>query len=74
MTLLSAGWWVNPTHHRFNPDEPGQKSTHIKICKKISTQPDSNPWWAGLAREFQPILTALVLHGVNSDRSTCTWG
>jgi len=25
-------------------DEPGQKSTRIKICKRISTQPDSNPW------------------------------
>jgi len=40
--------------------EPGQKSTRIEICKKISTQPDPNPWWAGLARGFQPILIALI--------------
>jgi len=40
-------------------DEPGQKSTCIEICKKISTQPDPNPWWAELARWFQSILTAL---------------
>jgi len=25
-------------------DEPGQKSTRIEICKKISTQPGPNPW------------------------------
>ena len=24
--------------------ELGQKSTRIKICKKISTQPNPNPW------------------------------
>jgi len=39
---------------------PGQKSTRIEICKKISTQPDPNPWWARLARGFQPILTVLA--------------
>jgi len=39
--------------------EPGQTSTHIEICKNISTQPGPNPWWAGLARGFQPILTTL---------------
>jgi len=42
-------------------NEPGQKSTRIEICKKISTQPDPNPWWVGLAREFQPILKALII-------------
>jgi len=41
--------------------EPGQKSTCIEICKKISTQPSPNSWWAGLARGFQPILIALLL-------------
>jgi len=40
MTLLSAGWLTNPAHHGFNPDEPGKKSTRIKICKKISIQPE----------------------------------
>jgi len=25
-------------------NESGQKSTRIKICKKISTQSDPNPW------------------------------
>jgi len=24
--------------------EPGQKLTRIEICKKISTEPDPNPW------------------------------
>jgi len=48
VTLLSAGWLTNPAtnpaHHGINPDETGQKSTRIKIFKKISTQLDSNPW------------------------------
>jgi len=39
---------------------PGKKSTRIEICKNFSTQPSLNPWWARLARGFQPILTALV--------------
>jgi len=39
---LFAGWLTNPAHHGFSPSEPGQKSTCIGICKKISTQPDSN--------------------------------
>jgi len=69
VTLLSASWWANPAHHGFNPDEPGQKSTRIEICKKISTQPGLNPWWAGLARGFQPILTALLLSHNNSHAS-----
>jgi len=42
-------------------NEPGQKSTRIEICKKISTQPDPKTWRAGLAHGFQPILTALLL-------------
>jgi len=41
-------------------DGPSQKSTRIEICKKISTQPGPNPWWAGLTRGFQPILIALM--------------
>jgi len=45
----------------FNLDEPGQKSTRIEIYKKISNQPAPNPWWVGLARRFQPILTALLV-------------
>jgi len=43
-------------------NEPGQKSVRIEICKKISTQLGPNPWWAGLARGFQPILTALFIN------------
>jgi len=39
--------------------EPDKKSTHIKICKKISTQSNLNLWWAGLTRRFQPIFPAL---------------
>jgi len=38
--------------------ESGQNSTCIEICKKIQSNP--NPWWARLAREFQPILTTIV--------------
>jgi len=45
-----------PGSPRFNP---GQKSNRVEICKKISTQPDPNTWWAGLTRRFQPILTSL---------------
>jgi len=30
--------------------EPNQKSTRIIICKKISNQPEPNPWWADLIR------------------------
>jgi len=41
--------------------ESGQKSTCIEIYKKISTQPDPNLWWTGLAREFQPILINLLV-------------
>jgi len=37
----------------------GQKLTRTDICKKISTQSDPNPWWAGLAHGFWPTLTAL---------------
>jgi len=55
---LFAGWWANSAHHRVL-GEPGQKSIVIKICKKISTQSNSNPWWTELVRKFQPILTAL---------------
>jgi len=40
--------------------EPGQKSIHIEICKKISTQLGPNSWWTELTRKFQLILTALV--------------
>ena len=43
-------------------DEPGQISTRIGICKKISTQPDPNPWWVRLTRGFQPILTHTHTH------------
>ena len=46
-------------------NELGQKSTRIEICKKNSTQPDQNPWWAGLTHGFQPILTALLKKGLN---------
>jgi len=42
-------------------NEPGQKSTHIEICKKISIQPCPNSWWARLAHGFQPILRALII-------------
>jgi len=62
VTLLSVGWWANLAYHGSNPDEPGQKSTRIEICKKISIQPGPNSWWARLAREFQPILTTLPLY------------
>jgi len=58
---LFGGWWANPGHHGFNPGESSQKSTRIEICKKISTQPNPNPWWAKLARGFQPILIALYV-------------
>jgi len=36
-------------------DESGQKSTRIEIYKKNLIQLNPNPWWAGLARRFQPI-------------------
>jgi len=42
--------------------ESGQKLTYIELCKKNSTQSDSNPWWVRLARGFQPILIALIVH------------
>ena len=65
MIFLSAGWWANPAHHGFNPNEPGFRWAVSKInlywnLKKNSTQPDPNSWWAGLACGFQPILTALL--------------
>jgi len=41
--------------------EPSQKLNRIEIYKKLSTQPSLNPWWAGLARGFQPILTTLLM-------------
>jgi len=41
---------------------PGKKLSHIDICKKISTQPNSNPWWARLAHGFWLTLTGLVYH------------
>jgi len=41
--------------------KPNKKSIHIEICKKSSTQPDSNPWWTRLTHGFQPILTSLLL-------------
>jgi len=31
MTLLFASWWANPTHHGFNPDEPGSTWAESKI-------------------------------------------
>ena len=68
MTLLSTGRWANRLTTgsiRMNRvlNEPDQKSTHIEICKKISTQPSSNPWWAELTREFQPISN--IHHSLN---------
>jgi len=58
---LFAGWFINPTHHRFNSsevvswvlDKPGQKLIRIEICKRISTQSNLNLRWVGLARMFQ---------------------
>jgi len=35
VTLLSTGWWANPTHHGFNPGEPGSRWVGSKI----------NPYW-----------------------------
>jgi len=29
-------------------DEPDQKLTRIKICKKILTQSNPDPWWTRL--------------------------
>jgi len=45
--------------HGYNPEEPGlsgssQKSTHIKICKKILTQFGRNPWWVELGLRSNP--------------------
>jgi len=49
-----TGWLANPAHHEFNPGEPDSwwARSKIDICKKISTQPDSNPWWTELAHGF----------------------
>jgi len=34
----------------------------LKFIKKNLTQPGLNPWCAGLARGFQPILTTLIMY------------
>jgi len=35
VTLLSTGWWANPTHHGFNPNELCSRWAESKI----------NPYW-----------------------------
>jgi len=64
---LFADWWANLAYHRFTSGEPCQKSTRIKICKKISIQPDLNLWWTRLTDRFRPILTVVIRVFTKSD-------
>jgi len=59
-------------------DESGQKLIRIKILKEFPAQPDPNPWWTGLARGFQSILTTLlrvyvILTGLMQGKLTCVY-
>jgi len=49
-----VGWLTNPAHHGFNPDEPGQKSTRIEICKKKfnPTRTRGEPGWLAGSNPF----------------------
>ena len=51
----------NPARTRLTRglSEPGWVQPTFKKVEFFSTQPGSNPWWAGLAHGLKPILTSL---------------
>jgi len=52
----------NPARTRLTRglSEPGWVQPIFEKVDFFSTQPGSNPWWAGLAHGFKPILTSLL--------------
>jgi len=52
----------NPARTRLTRglSEPGWVQPTFEKVEFFSTQPGSNPWWAGLAHGLKPILTSLI--------------
>jgi len=53
---------INPARTRLTRglSEPGWVQLTFEKVEFFSTQPGSNPWWAGLAHGLKPILTSLA--------------